>query len=313
MTPLVVVLGPTAAGKTRFALELARRVSIEVISADSRQVYRQMDIGTAKPTAADQALVRHHLIDIVDPDEPFHLGDYVRRARQAISDVQARGAVPLLVGGSGQYLWSIVEGWQVPAVEPDSELRFRLTERAQLEGPQALHQQLRRLDPGAASAIHPNNVRRVVRALELVTRTGIPASEQRVRRAPRSDVLLLGLRVERQEIYRRIDRRVDEMFEAGLIREVECLLRAGYEPSLPSMSGIGYTQGVQFLSGEIGLAEAIAGTKTATHRFARQQGAWFRGDDPRINWVADTDVAEAVRLIQATNPLLCSRVIGATS
>ncbi|HTE84340.1 MAG TPA: tRNA (adenosine(37)-N6)-dimethylallyltransferase MiaA [Dehalococcoidia bacterium] len=308
--PLVVILGPTASGKTRHALQLGRRLPVEVISADSRQVYRHMDIGTAKPTASELAALPHHLIDVVNPDEAFHLGDYLRLAHAAIGSIRARGHIPMLVGGSGQYIWATVEGWEVPAVAPDLELRALLTERALRDGPLVLHEQLQRLDPVAAGAIHPHNVRRVVRALELQARTSSLASAQRSRQTPRTDAVILGLHADRRELYTRIDARVDQMFERGLIQEVQHLLDLGYEPSLPSMSGIGYTQVIRCLSGQVDRAEAVARMKTATHRLARQQAAWFRSADTRIHWLEPDDIGAAVKLVQAWKPLRTSAARG---
>lgn len=295
-TPLVVILGPTAAGKTRFAIELALRLNGEIIGADSRQVYRGMDIGTGKVTAAEQRGVVHHLIDIVDPDEAFGLADYLERAGSAIAAVQGRGRLPMLVGGTGQYVWALAEGWDVPRVAPNLALRAALEEQARLFGAEHLHEDLARIDPQAAAAIHPNNVRRVVRALELAAATGQRPSDLLTRRSPPQSMLIIGLAPSRPELYERIDRRVDGMFVAGLVAEVEGLLRRAYDRSLPSMSGIGYTQVVQFLHGELTLADAIARTKAATHRFARQQAAWFRADDPRIAWLSEMDLDLAVAL-----------------
>jgi len=312
-TPLVVIVGPTASGKTRLALELGRYVSAEVIGADSRQVYRWMNIGTAKPTAADQAALPHHLIDVVDPDEPFHLRDYAQRATAAIAGVRGRGRLPLLVGGSGQYVLAIVDGWQVPSVPPDPDLRASLAGRAERDGPIALHAALQEVDPDAAKAIHPNNVRRVIRALELIAQTNEPASAQLARRTPRADALVLGLRVERRELYRRIDARVEDMFRDGLVEEVEDLLRRGFDRSLPSLSGIGYTQVVQFLSGEISREDAVARVKTATHRLVRQQSTWFRADDPRTTWVESGDVKAALALVRAWKPRVASDLPGVTA
>jgi tRNA dimethylallyltransferase len=297
--PLLVILGPTAAGKTALAVELGERLRGEVISADSRQVYRGMDIGTAKPTAAQRSAVPHHLLDLVNPDESLNLGDYLRLAGAAIQEVRSRRRVPMLVGGSAQYVWALVENWQVPAVAPNAELRLRLAERADQEGAHALHQELEQIDPLTARDIHPNNVRRVIRALELHAETGqSPSLLRRVRGVP-ADCLIIGVRSGREALYRRIDSRVEAMFEAGLIAEVQALLDAGYDPSLPSMSGIGYTQVVQLLRREINQAEAVERTQKATHRLARQQSVWFRADDKRIHWIEPGDVQGALDRLEA--------------
>lgn len=301
--PLIVVLGPTSSGKTGLAIALAQRLNGEVVGADSRQVYRDMDIGTGKVTASERGGVAHHLIDVVDPDEPFGLADYVERASAALVDIRARGRTPILAGGSGQYIWAMAEGWEVPRVAPDLELRAALAERARARGPLSLHEELAQIDPSAAHAIHPQNVRRVIRALEIAATTSQAPSLLRARRSPPPSVLLLGLRVPRSELYARIDRRVDDMVRRGLVAEAEGLLKRGYARSLPSMSGIGYTQVVQFLHGELSLPEAVERTKAATHRFARQQAAWFRANDERIAWLSAEPVEAAVEHIHRRSGL----------
>jgi tRNA dimethylallyltransferase len=295
--PLIVVLGPTAAGKTALSLELADRLGAEIVSADSRQVYLGLDIGTAKVSAAEQGRTPHHLIDVVRPDEPFGLGDYHRLFAETEHQIRDRGRVPLLVGGSGQYVWSVVEGWSVPRVAPVLEFREVHLKRARREGPSALHAELAQLDPESARSIHPNNVRRVVRALEILRFTGERASSARAKNTPMREVVIIGVGLPRSELYARVDARVEAMFRKGLVEEVEGLLAAGYDASLPSMSGIGYTQVVQFLRGELTLPEAIAHVKSATHRYVRQQAAWFRADDVRIHWCAPGDVQPALQLI----------------
>lgn len=280
-------------------MALARRLDGEIVGADSRQVYRSMDIGTAKPPPSDQRLVPHHLIDVADPDEPFGLAQYLDLATAAIVDIRKRGRLPIVVGGTGQYVWSLIEGWKVPRVPPNHAFRSALEGRAQQEGAAALHAELAHRDPIAAAEIHPNNVRRVIRALEIFSTTGQPPSALRALRSPSEDTIVYGLRLSRQEIYERIDRRIDAMFAAGFVDEVRGLLEAEYDPALPSMSGIGYAQVVQYLQGDGSLDEAIGATKTATHRLARQQATWFRLDDQRIIWIAPDEVERAVALVAA--------------
>ena len=282
---LIAIVGPTATGKTALAVRLARVLGGEIVSADSRQVYRHMDVGTTKPGAEERALARHWLIDVVEPDEAFSLGQYLDLAGAALADVWSRGALALLVGGSGQYVWALVEGWQVPRVPPDGDLRRHLEERAAREGPEALHNELAALEPEAARKLDPRNVRRVVRALEVRYRTGQPLSACRTRTPPACDTLVLGLDCPQEELYRRIDSRVEAMMASGLVAEVEGLLARGYDCRLPAMSGIGYRQVCQHLSGEMGLEEAVAKIKTETHRLARMQRNWFRRDAPRIRWI----------------------------
>ncbi len=286
---LIAVIGPTATGKTELAIRVAGELGGEAVNADSRQVYRGMDIGTAKPTAAEQARVPHHLIDIADPNEPFNLSDYLQLARDALESCWSRGAVPVLVGGTGQYIWALLEGWQVPRVPPDAELRAELEARAEREGPQALLDELRDVDPAYAATVDASNLRRVIRALEVYQRTGRPLSECRTRQPPDWKTTVIGLTCDRQALYGRIDRRVDAMMEAGLLDEVRALNARGYGCELPAMSGIGYRQVCQHLAGALTLDEAIERIKTATHRLVRRQGAWFRRDDDRIRWIDATD------------------------
>jgi tRNA dimethylallyltransferase len=300
--PFVVVLGQTAAGKTALGIELARRLNGEIISADSRQVYRNMDIGTAKPSPAERRLVPHHLIDVVDPDQPFGLAQYLDLAKQNIADVHAREGLPVVVGGTAQYVWALVEGWQVPRVVPMPALRAALEERARADGALNLHHELASRDPAAAAAIHPHNVRRVIRALELLESTGELASSLRERRAPAPPAILIGLWLPRDELYCRIDRRVDAMFAGGLVDEARSLLAAGYAPSLPALNSVGYAQSIRHLRGELDVVSAIAETKTATHRLARQQAAWFHRDDRRIAWQRPGDIDTAVATIEALAP-----------
>jgi tRNA dimethylallyltransferase len=299
--PLIAFVGATASGKSALALRLARAFDGEIVGADSRQVYRYLDIGTAKPTAAERAQVRHWLIDVADPDEEFSLGRYLDLARQALADIWSRGKRVFLVGGTGQYVWSLLEGWQVPRVGPDWALRRSLEERARREGGDVLHQELAAVDSEAAARIDPRNVRRVVRALEVYRLTGRPLSSRRERLQPEFAALILGIDLPRSELYRRIDERVERMMAAGLVDEVRGLLAGGYGPALPPLSGIGYRQICQHLADEISLAEATEKMKTETHRLARMQSTWFRRDDQRIRWLAAGEdlYGEAERLVEA--------------
>jgi tRNA dimethylallyltransferase len=299
---LIAIVGPTATGKTALAVALGRALGGEVVGADSRQVYRHMDVGTAKPTAEERAAAPHHLIDVVNPDDEFSLAQYLDRALTALADIWSRGQVALLVGGTGQYVWALLEGWKVPRLAPQPELRRSLEERAAREGADALHQELERVDPKAAGAIDPRNVRRVIRALEVYHATGRPISYWQQKGPPPWEVLVLGLTCPRDELYRRIDARVDAMMQAGLVEEVRGLLAMDYCPSLPAMSGIGYREVCQYLAGEIEVATAVRRIKTATHRLARQQHTWFRQDDERIRWVEVSQgdpLDEAARLVES--------------
>jgi tRNA dimethylallyltransferase len=281
---VIAIVGPTAVGKSELASQLAQYFSLEIISADSRQVYRWMDIGTSKPTLAERASVPHYVIDVVDPDQDFSLAMYHRLAIEALGAIQRKRILPLLVGGSGLYVWSLVEGWTIPQVPPDQGLRRELEARAERESSQSLYRALEEVDPVAAARISPRNVRRVVRALEIYHATGRRPSELQRKEAPGFSTLIIGLTCERRELYRRIDMRVDKMIQRGLVEEVDELLKRGYSPFLPSMSGIGYKQIGQFLRGEMTLPEAIDKTKYETHRLARHQYAWFRLSDDKIRW-----------------------------
>ena len=288
--PLLAVVGPTASGKTAWALELAARFDGEVIGADSRQVYRGLDIGTGKPAAADRAAVRHHLVDHVDPRERYHLARFLREARAALADVRSRGRRPILAGGTGQYVWALLEGWDVPEVAPNPALRAGLEARARRDGPAALHAELRHLDPAAAEAILPTNVRRVIRALEVERRTGRRISDWWAARAP-IDAVIVAPEVDPAELDARIDRRVEAMFDAGLVEETAALLRDGLPPDAPGLGSIGYREVVAHLAGEGDRAAAVAATQQATRRLARRQRAWFRAADARIHWAPTAGAA----------------------
>lgn len=283
MSYLVAIVGPTAVGKSRLAIHLAQNLDGEIVSADSRQVYRYMDIGTAKPSLEERALVPHHLIDVVDPDEDFSLALYQEMAYRSLEDIQRRGRLALLVGGSGLYVRAVIGGLRIPQVPPDAELRRSLEEKAATEGYMALYEELKELDADAAKNIDPRNIRRLIRAIEVCHLSGVPFSQLQ-RSSPSFRTLVIGLTTERAELYRRIDSRVDNMMEQGLVEEVEALLERGYSLDLPSMSGLGYKQIGQYLWGEVKLPEAVQQIKYETHRFARHQYAWFRLKDEGIHW-----------------------------
>ncbi len=287
-TPLVVIVGPTGAGKSALALCLAEALHGEIVSADSRQVYRGMDIGTAKPTLAVQARVAHHLIDVVDPDQGFTLAEYQERAYAAIGDIAARGLLPLLVGGTGQYVHAVVEGWRIPRVPADPDLRARLYAEAEEQGIQSLYRRLLELDPSAVDFVDALNPRRVIRALEVCILSGRPFSEQRGKVPPPYAVLQIGLTMDRQALYRRIDQRIDDMIARGLVDEVRGLLDRGYGWTLPSMSSLGYLQFKAYFEGLATLEATIALIQKETRRFIRHQYNWFRPADTRIHWLDAT-------------------------
>jgi tRNA dimethylallyltransferase len=295
---LLAIVGPTASGKSSLAVGLAEQLGGEVVNADSRQVYRGMDIGTAKPPADERARVPHHLYDIADPVEAFSLGRYLDLAADALNNCWSRDVLPVVAGGTGQYVWALLEGWQVPRVAPDLELRAEL-ERQPTEH---LLEELRRVDPVYAERVDPHNGRRIIRAIEVFRRTGRPLSSCQTRLPPDFAWLVLGLSHPRDELYRRIDARVDAMIAAGLVDEVRGLIERGCGCDRPAMSSIGYRQVCQHLAGELSLAEAVARLKTETHRLVRMQDNWFGRDDPRIHWLdaaAGDPLAEALRVVES--------------
>lgn len=305
---LVAIVGPTAVGKTALAMRLARQLDAEIVSADSRQVYRHMDIGTAKPSVEQRRVVPHHLIDVVDPDEEYSLALFLRQASSVIQEIRSSRRLPILVGGTGQYVWGILEGWQVPTVPPDQGLRATLEARAGVEGPQALYQELHARDPDAARRIDSRNTRRVIRALEVFLYDAKGAASRRSKEPPSYEVVAIGLTLDRVELYERIDGRVDAMMRAGWVREVEALLARGYGTELPSMSGLGYKELAQHLAVETSLDEAVSAIKRRTKKFARRQYTWFKPTDERIRWFdaspdgLDAAVAEVIRAVREESP-----------
>lgn len=279
-SPVLFIVGPTTSGKTSAALGLAERLPIEVINADSRQVYRRMSIGTAKPTAVEQSVAPHHLFDVVDLDEPFSLAAFLDLARAVIAEARERDRLPVVVGGTGQYVWALAEGWQVPRVTAQPDLRRRLEE----EGAEALHARLRRIDPSAADAIHPNNVRRIVRAIEVFEATGQRFSDQQRREDPPFTPRLAGVLMPRGELHLRIDQRIARMVTDGWVEEVRALLAMGYTPELPAFSSAGYREIAAHLAGELSLDEALERARIAHRALVRRQALWFRASDERIAW-----------------------------
>ncbi len=296
--PLIALVGPTGSGKTRLGIEIAREIGGEIVSADSRLVYRGMNLGTAKPSPEEMRTVPHHMIDIVEPDQPYSMAQYCRQAELAIKKIQESGSLPILVGGTGQYVRAILENWQTPAPGPNIFLRQVLTEAGQVLGKNELHRRLALIDPGSGSLIDPSNVRRTVRALEVILTTGWKFSEQRLKGTPKYSSLMLGIRIDRNTLFKKIDARVDEMISKGLLAEVKGLTQK-YGSQAPAMDAIGYKQLVRHLEGECSLDEAILEIKKFTHRFVRRQANWFQENDPRIMWI-DPDqlsTAEIVKII----------------
>lgn len=300
MKSVLAIVGPTATGKSELAVYLAQRLGGEVVNADSRQVYCRMDIGTAKPGREQMKLVRHHLIDVVEPDEEFSLATYQDLAYHAIRDIRRRGKLPIIAGGTGLYVWSVVEGWRIPHVPSEKGLRDSLEEKARTGPADILYNELSKVDPESARAIAPSNTRRIIRALEVFYITGTPLSVLKTKAPPDFETAILGLTMKREGLYRRIDERVDRMITSGLVEETKSLVEMGYSQVLPSMSGIGYREIVSVLKGELELNAAVVKIKNATHNFARRQYAWFHLIDSRIRWfdvgaTAYSEILEYVR------------------
>ena len=301
-----MIIGPTAVGKTALSIDLAMRNHGEIISADSRLFYRGMDIGTAKPSKEEQRGIPHHLIDFLNPDETFSLGEFQRAVYKTADEIRRRGHLPMMVGGTGQYVRAITEGWTIPHQAPDPRLRDALNVLSEEIGSEGLHRWLDRLDPKAAAGIDHRNVRRTVRALEVIFHSGIRFSEQRRTGQPQFNPLVIGLIRPRDELYARVDQRIEEMFAQGFIREVQDLLDSGYAPQLPSMTAIGYQEVCDHLTGRISLDEAITWMKRRTRAFVRRQANWFKPEDPAIHWLTPDG-----NLLQHVEKLLNEHIIQA--
>lgn len=287
---LLVLVGPTAVGKTKLSLEAAVRLGCEIISGDSMQVYRGMDIGTAKATLEERALVPHHMIDIHDPDYLFSVAEFQERSRRLIEDIHGRGKLPFIVGGTGLYIESVCYGYRFSEGGIDEPYRRELNDYADRYGEEALHAMLAKADPESAQRIHVNDRRRTIRALEVLRATGVPLSSQLAGQKKETpyELCIVGLTMDRQILYKRIEARIDQMIEQGLVLEVSELLKRGYSPDLPSMQGLGYKEIVGYLQGHYDLAFAIDLLKRNTRRFAKRQLSWFRRMKD-IRWIDVTD------------------------
>jgi tRNA dimethylallyltransferase len=287
MNKLIVILGPTASGKTSLATKLAKRFQGEIVSADSRQIYKEMNIGTDKIQNPD---IPHYLIDIVRPDQEFTLAQYKRKAVKAIKDIQQRGKIPFLVGGTGLYIQAVVDNLKVPEVKPNPQIRQKLEQKNNEE----LFEELKQVDPKATEFIDPHNKRRIIRALEVYQITGKPFSKQRQKGKPFFDFLEIGIDLNKEILKEKIDKRVEEMIEQGLIKEVRKLLEK-YNPSIPAMSGIGYAEAVKYIREETTLEETKEEIKKNTWRYSRRQISWFR-QDKRIHWL--NNYTEAKKIVK---------------
>ncbi|NOX38841.1 MAG: tRNA (adenosine(37)-N6)-dimethylallyltransferase MiaA [Calditrichaeota bacterium] len=297
---ILVLVGPTGVGKTRVSLEIARRLPVEIISADSRQIYRYMDIGTDKPPVEVRRKIPHHFIDILNPDQEYSAGQFARDARKVVLQILSRNRVPLVVGGSGLYIRALLEGFLGKDYR-DDQLRQQLLQRVQEEGEEALYRELQRRDPETAAGIHPHNVKRVLRALEITYLAGRPASEvRRTQKDPAPFVgVKFGLTMERQALYEQINARVEWMFDQGLVEEVRRLLAMGYSPKLNALNTVGYKEVIDFLEEKIDLYTCVERVKQNTRRYAKRQYTWFRAE-PDIRWFTlehPADVSSVARKI----------------
>lgn len=304
---LVVIVGPTAVGKTALSLELAQEFSGEIISGDSMQVYRHMDIGTAKATPEERALVPHHLIDIIDPKEDYSAAIFQEMAKNLITDINSKNRLPFIVGGTGLYIQSVTHSYQFSEADHDLELRDQLQRMADTEGVEVLHQRLRDIDPITADRLHPNDVKRVIRAIEIYQLTGRTMADfqHRAEFSP-YDIVMIGLTMEREKIYQRINQRVDLMIEAGLVEEVRSLMDAGYDPSLTSMQGLGYKELIPYLYGESSLEQAVNEIKKRTRHFAKRQLSWFNRI-PEVQWFDLTNSGEHKRVKETIRQSLAGK------
>lgn len=296
---LVVIVGPTGVGKTEISIKLAEEFNGEIISADSRTFYRGMDIGTAKPSYADRLRIKHHLIDFLTPDQDWSMVLFKDLTFQLISQIGSKGKLPFLVGGTGQYIKAITHNWLPPSIKPNLELRKKLEELSSTHGTQYLVNFLSLLDPETATIIDIHNPRRLVRALEVILVSGRKLSEQKSSGKSPFNLITIGVNRPREELYQRIDNRIDEMFKSGFLHEVDSLLKKGYSPQLPSLSAIGYQECSRVLSGEISLEEANKEIKRRTRIYVRRQANWFKPADPTIKWfnLSEQSIFEIIKYI----------------
>lgn len=298
---VIMLVGPTASGKTGLAIKLAQALGTEIISADSRYLYRQLNIGTAKPTPEELSKVQHHLINVADLDQPWSIGEYKEKAEQIIQNLNDQGKIPILTGGTGQYIRSIRQNWQIPVLEADERMRNVLDSIGEEIGYEKLYQNLKVLDVEAAGFIDYRNRRRTVRAIEVIFKTGMRFSQVRSKEESPFDSLIIGLQWEREELYQRIDARIDQMLNEGLIEEIQELIKKGYREALLKMGVIGYTEMISFLDGQISLEEARTLIKRNTRKYVRRQANWFKPTDPEIHWLNAQDPAILVKMLDLVN------------
>jgi len=288
--PLVVLLGPTASGKTAISLKIAKEIGGEIISTDSRQLYKGLEIGSDIIMDEAQEGVPHHMLAIANPDEPVTLADYNKKAIGIIDEIYERGGVPMLVGGTGLYISSIIEGYDLDGCQPDPELRKQLEEEVKEKGAEHLHEKLRKLDPAAAESIHPNNLRYVIRAIEINMKSG---NKKSTKSAPQFDTMLIGINWPRAELYERVGLRVKIQVERGLVDEVRALVEKGYAADLPAMSSLGAKEIVPFIKGEAELEECLEILRRNTRKYAKRQMTWFRRYD-NVKWLTPKELEQYI-------------------
>ena len=301
--PLIIVAGPTASGKTRLAIELAKAFDGEIVSADSMQIYKYMDIGTAKPTVEERAEAVHHLIDFVEPDKSYSVAEYVGDAHKCIADIISRGKMPVMCGGTGLYIDSVANDITFGETEADNKMREELRELAEKKGGEYLIKMLSEFDPVSAERLHPNNIKRVIRAIEFYRLTGVPISEHQEETKKiesRYNAVMFCLDWERETLYNRINKRVDIMMADGLLDEVKRLRDMGYTRDMQSMQGIGYKEMLEYLDGEASLESAVEAVKQGSRRYAKRQVTWFKRNKNIHRLTPETAVCEAIEIIKET-------------
>jgi tRNA dimethylallyltransferase len=282
--PVIFLVGPTASGKTSLSIQIAKFLETEIISADSRYFYRKMDIGTAKPSLKEMDGIRHHMIDIADPSETISVAFFKEETEKIISALHEKQKIPIVVGGTGQYIHAIIHNWSMPQIEPEPKLREFLEKYAAEHGKEKLYKYLEKYDPEAAEIIDFRNVRRTIRAIEVIMKTGKRFSNLRKASTSLYDQKIIGIHWDREELYRRIDQRIEEMIANGFIEEVEKLMKSGYPLNIPAMSAIGYREIMYYLKGKCVMEEAITLIKRNSRQYVRRQANWFKESDPTIKW-----------------------------
>ncbi len=290
--PLIVILGPTASGKTALSIKIAKEINGEILSTDSRQIYREMEIGTDAIRPEEMEGVLHHMLGLVSPDQTLTLAEYVDRALKTIKEIYKRGSVPMLVGGTGLYISAIMEGYDIPRVGPDKPLRESLKKEAMEKGPEAVYNKLKKLDHIKASQIHPNNLRYVIRALEILKHS--PKNTGNIKKPQKFNAFIIGINHPREKLYERINYRVERQIDRGVLKEVKTLIDKGYDESLPAMSSLGVKEYLPYFKGEQTIEECMEILKRNTRRYGKRQMTWFRRYD-NVKWLTPEEVEKITK------------------